>query len=434
MKQYKIAIILLLSGTLLTSLNACQKGEIPNLNTPIAGDIVKSASREQLMNLAVGMESGMRLTLNTYYDAFGLLGREIYRFSASEPRYTGELMRGQLDNNTFYTTNPWTSRYRIVRQANILIDAATNSAAITDPQKKGYLGFARTVIAYELLLNLNMTYTNGIRTDVKDPDHLGPFKGYPESLTDIANLLDQAKTDLTGSEVIFPLSPGFAGFNTPAGLLKFNRALAARVAVYRQQWASALAALNESFFDLNGSFSLGIFHVYSANSGDQLNLLFLPQNNPGENRLAHPSYAADIAAGDDRIQKATLRTTAVTIDGLTSNRDVWVYRSNVDPVPIIRNEELILIYAEAKIQLTQLPDAIVALNRIRTSHGLAPYAGAVTQPALTTEMLTQRRYSLFTEGHRWVDMRRYNRLNQLPNDRTGDNVPDKFPIPLTESN
>ena len=58
--------------------------------------------------------------------------------------------------------------------------------------------------------------------------------------------------------------------------------------------------------------------------------------------------------------------------------------------------------------------------------------GAITQAALINEMLYQRRFSLFFEGHRWVDMRRYNKLNELPIDRPGDDVWVQFPTPLTD--
>ena len=101
-------------------------------------------------------------------------------------------------------------------------------------------------------------------------------------------------------------------------------------------------------------------------------------------------------------------------------------------MPIIRNEELILIYAEANIQTNDLTDAVTALNVIRTTHNLPVYSGAVTQEALITEMLNQRRYSLFYEGHRWIDMRRYNLLNTLPIDRPGDDVWTEFPLPVSE--
>ncbi|MEI9912131.1 MAG: RagB/SusD family nutrient uptake outer membrane protein [Bacteroidota bacterium] len=101
-------------------------------------------------------------------------------------------------------------------------------------------------------------------------------------------------------------------------------------------------------------------------------------------------------------------------------------------MPVIRNEELLLIYAEANIQTPNLTAAVTALNKVRNTHNLPDYSGAVTQPALIDEMLKQRRYSLFFEGHRWIDMRRYNRLATLPVDRTGDDVWTAFPIPLTE--
>jgi starch-binding outer membrane protein, SusD/RagB family len=184
---------------------------------------------------------------------------------------------------------------------------------------------------------------------------------------------------------------------------------------------------------LNGDFYTGVNHVFGTGSGDQLNPAFIPQNQNGEIRVAHPSYAEDILPNDDRISKATLRTTTASIPaGLSSNRDVWVYTSSTAPIPIIRNEELILIYAEANIQLDNFSEAINALNIIRAKHGLADYSGTQTKDALINEMLYERRYSLYFEGHRWIDMRRYNKLNELPIDRPGDDVWTEFPLPVTE--
>ena len=118
--------------------------------------------------------------------------------------------------------------------------------------------------------------------------------------------------------------------------------------------------------------------------------------------------------------------------GLHSNRDVWVYTSSTDPVPVIRNEELILLYAEANIQNNNFPEGEKALNVIREGHNLADYAGPVTKDDLIDEMLYERRYSLFFEGHRWIDLRRYGRLNELPLDRTGDDIWTMFPLPVSE--
>ncbi|MGZ3929760.1 MAG: RagB/SusD family nutrient uptake outer membrane protein [Mucilaginibacter sp.] len=430
-KNIKINSIMFLAVILFFT--ACKK-DYGNLNNATVEELLKNASQSELNNLVSGTESGMRNSLAFYLDDVSIIGRESYRFSGSEPRYVLDLLGANsatLSGSNFYITFPWAARYRVVKNCNTLIQAASNSTLISDAQKKGYIGFARTIKAYQLLLNLNLTYSKGIRVNVADPNNLGPFVSYDNGLAAISSLLDSAKNDFSTASVSFPLA-GFAGFNDAAGLTKFNRALAARVAVYQQKWQIALDDLNGSFFGLNSNFNNGVYHVFGTGSGDQLNPVFIPQNQNGEVRVAHPSYAADIEEGDDRIGKATLRATPASLSGLSSDRDVWVYTSSTAPVGIVRNEELILIYAEANIQLDNLAEGVKAINVIRNGHGLGNYGGAVTQPALVTEMLNQRRYSLFAEGHRWIDLRRYNLLGTLPIDRPGDDVWPEFPLPVTE--
>lgn len=424
--------ILLLSFTLLL-FTACKK-DYGDLNGSTIENVTKNASQSQLNNLVSGTGSGMRNSLNFYLDDVSVIGREIYRFSNSEPRYVLDLLGAndtKLIGNNFYITSPWAGRYSVVKNCNVLIQAAANSTLITDAQKSGYWGFARTIKAYQLLMNLNLTDSNGIRINVNDPNQLGPFVNYDNGLAAITSLLDSAKTDFGNATISFSLA-GFNGFSDAEGLTKFNRALAARVSLYQRNWQAALDNLNASFFSLNGDFNTGVYHEFGTGSGDQLNPVFIPQNQTGEVRVAHPSYVTDIEPGDDRINKTTLRNSPASLSGLTGNRDVWVYTSSTSPIGIIRNEELILIYAEANIQLENLNEGVKAINVIRNGHGLPDYNGPVTKPALITEMLNQRRYSLFFEGHRWIDLRRYNLLNTLPLDRSGDDVWSEFPLPTTE--
>ncbi len=412
---------------------SCKK-DYGNLNSPTIEQFLANANASELNNLVSGTESGMRNNMAYYLDDIGVIGREGYRFSNAEPRYTKDLLgavEATLNNSTFYITTPWAARYRVVKNCNTLIQAATNSTLITAAEKSGYIGFARTIKAYQLLLNINLTYKNGIRVDVANADQLGAVVTYDAGLADIASILDSADAGLATAVVTFPLA-GFTGFSDAAGLAKVNRALAARVAAYRAQWAEVLTDLNGSFFDLTKDFHLGVNHVFATGSGDKLNPMFIPQNQNGEVRVAHASFATDIKTGDDRINKATLRTSTVSLDGLSSNRDVWVYTTSTAPIPIIRNEELILLYAEAKIQTNAFADAVTALDAIRQNHGLPVYSGALIQDALITELLYERRYSLYYEGHRWLDMRRYNKLAELPKDRTGDDVWESFPLPISE--
>ncbi|SFU90155.1 RagB/SusD family nutrient uptake outer membrane protein [Pontibacter akesuensis] len=442
--KYKPLVAMLAMAMVLP---ACELDDIPDPNNPTVESLLQNATVDDLNNLVVGTVSGMRNGLGTYYDNVGVIGREHYRFSGADPRFTSDLLgavNATLDNNTFYTTTPWSTRYRVVKNTNLLIEAVNNTELITEEQRQAYLGFAKTIKAYQLLLNLTMMNENGIRLDVEDPDNLGPIVDKATALAAISELFDEAAAHIAqaGESFPFPLA-GFSGnstasgenefFDEPAGFLKFNRALAARVAIYRGNFTEALSLLEDSFFDLTAPFDRGVYYVFSTSPGDQLNPLYFAPNAAGEVRIAHPSFIADIAPNDDRATKVSRREQAATQSGLTGQYDVALYETNTAPVPIIRNEELILIYAEANIQTGDLGEAVRALNIIRRGHGLQPYTGPVTQAALIDEMLYQRRYSLYFEGHRWVDLRRYNRLDQLPIDRAGDDVWVNFPIPFAEN-
>jgi hypothetical protein len=414
---------------------SCNVDTILDPNNPSADGIIQNASLGEIQNLVDGTESAMRDNLNNYFDGVNVIGREYYRFSTSDPRFTSDLLgkaSAVLDNNTFYTTNPFAARYRAVKNTNILIDALTNTkATITEQQRKAGIGYAKTLQAHELLMVFNEQYGNGIRVDVKDPGNLGPFLSRDESLTAIVNLLNEANTDLKGNSDLFPFTSTIYG-NDGNTFSKFNRALAARVYVYKKDWSGANIALSESFYELNGDLNKGAFYIFSTAGGDQLNPLFFPRNSSGEARVAHPSFIANAEPGDNRLSKVALRNSAEFQDGLSSTYDFFVYKTNADKIPIIRNEELILLYAEVQTQLNQFGNAVNAINRIRSAAGLSPYGGASTQPALINEILKQRFYSLYGEGHRWIDMRRYDRLPQLPIDRTGDDVWVEFPRPATE--
>lgn len=433
--SYALKAVWLLALTFTVA--SCEIEDFPDPNQPTIELVTNNATVDDLNNLVVGTESGMRNFLGTYYDNVGVIGREHYRFSGADPRFTSDLLgagSAVLDNNTFYTTNPWAARYRVVRNTNIIIEAANNSTFISEVQKQGYLGFAKTIKAHQLLMNLTMMNENGIRIDVEDIDNPGPFVTGDAAYAALASMLNEAAAHLgnAGAAFAFPLSEGFNEFDTPDTFLQFNRALAARIAVYRGQYAEALTLLEGSFFSLTGDFDKGVYYSFSNAPGDQLNPLFFAPNATGEVRIAHPSFVTDATPGDARLSKVSRRTAAATQSGLTGVYDVAVFTSLFDPVPIIRNEELILIYAEAKIQTNQFSDAVAALNRIRTGNNIGPYTGPQTQQALVNEMLRQRRYSLYFEGHRWIDMRRYNRLGELPIDRPGDDVWMSFPIPFAE--
>ncbi len=435
----------------LVSMGSCNKTintpEITNPNGADLSTISKNATPDDLIQLATGVLSSMRTGYNTnpgngtssyesYCKVAGTLGREVYVINESETRWVNELagQNGVLDPGAFY--NGYYFSFSSARQtAAILKNAALHTTSITQEQQTGIVGFTGTVMAFEMLHILNMQGKNGIRIDVDDYLKPGPFVSYDQGLAAIHTLLDSAAGQLkrAGDHFLFHFPSGFAGFDTPAGFLKFNRAIAARVDLYRQDWRGVLNDLDASFFDLNGSLSTGPVFTWGI-SPDILNPLYQPLGN-AVSVVANNSFAADAEPGDARLSKIAKRASALSLGGISGAYDVDLYPTNLSPVSIIRNEELILMYAESLIRLGRLTDAIGALNIIRTKAGGLPvYGGPMTGDALIDELLKQRRYSLFFEGHRWIDMRRYNRLSTLPIDQPGQTIFDAMPRPLTEVN
>ena len=430
----------LLTLVLALAVGGCDLADLddrPNPNGPALEDILANPTRASIANLAVGVEASSRTAVGAYLVDVGMLGREYWRVSPSDPRFTQDLLgkaEAVLDNNTFYITQPWGARYGTIRNANTMLLAVDANATLSDAEKTAARGFARTWVAYQYLLNLNLTYENGVRFIEPGDDSAGPLVGYDEALDRIAALLDQADGELGGSgDFFFPVSVGVGVPNTIGGYRQVNRALAARVDAYREDWAGVLDALDGSFLDLDGDLEAGAYHVFSTGAGDIQNPFFFALDGGGDGVLAHPSFVADIAEGDDRIGKVAARTASRTFDGLTSGYDVDVYTTPTSPIPIVRNAELVLLRAEANAQLGEADEATEALDVIRTAAGLDAYAGDEDGASLVDEVLRQRRFELYAEGHRWLDLRRYGRLGTLPIDRPSDDVFDRFPIPESDS-
>jgi len=417
-KKYNSKLLLLISSLILL-FTGCQDLDFVDPNGP-------SLEQTTAQSLVTGIEAGMRIDFEFYLRDVAVIGREAYYFEPSDPRYTGTLVGKdgtQLDPSGFLVVRPWGARYRVIRNCNILITNGDNGAK----------GFAKTMIAHQLLLNLNMTYDNGIKIDVAG-EKPGPFVGRDKALNFISSLLDEAKTDLqnAGNKFSFKLSNGFADFNTPAEFLKFNRGLKARVAIYQKKYDDALTALGESFVDQGTPLKKGVYLDYGTGVGDQLNPIYEVPNATNIKLFTHPSFVADAEAGDTRVtSKVFVRSEPTTLDGLTSNLGQTVSSNSVDPFPLMRNEELILLRAEANIGNTNYTDAEPDINFIRQSAGL-PSVTLNANNALD-ELLKQKRYSLFLEGFRWIDLRLYNKLNILPIDRTGDVVHTEMPRPSTEN-
>jgi hypothetical protein len=437
-----------------TALVACQNDlTLPNYNDATVAGLASDPAGVQLA--ATGVLVSERNNYFGYIRDVSVFGREGYYYFATDGRFVTDYLIGAGSparlSSTGFASGNWFGYFQNARNAVNLVNLA-QAGALPAAQKAATRGFASTFRALDLYYALSLRDTLGIPVEIlANPNDQAPFVTRTVAYTRISAILDSAKADLvTAGSADFPfvLHSGFAGFNTPSTFLTFNRAIAARVLGIRGSQAcgntcytQALAALNESFVTAPGAaaslaaLNVGAYNIYSSASGDVTNNLSSAAN---PNFVGHASLQSDAqlqadGTKDARIlrKEGTLATPRPGNPGSSSipaTQSLIQYGSHTTPTPIIRNEELILIRAEANLQLGNPGAALIDLNNVRTvSGGLAP-----TATASLDELLYEREYSLFLEGFRWIDARRFGRLGSLPLDLPTHFVAKVVPIPKAE--
>lgn len=437
----------LCSVVAMAALGACDL-EVGDLNNPSLDDLAENPTVASINAASIGLMAGHRAGLaaaNGFISVLGILGRESYNFDTADPRYCSEVLTGDLAKGSPFGGAFWAAPYANIRQANIIIKGVDKVAAYSAAERSAIKGYARTFIALDLLRVVVTRDTIGavVDTDRELGAALAPIVEKPEALAAINKYLDDAKADLAAAGTAFPftLPSGFSAFNTPANFLKFNRAMRARVALYAGDPATALTALSESFLNASptalAELNVGPTIVFSANSGDTRNLL------TNVNIWAHPDLLTDAQLnGSTRDARLTRKTTVPTMGttmgtgcGTTSNRKFSLYTATTSPVALIRNEELILLRAEARFKTGLKAEAVADLNTVRTLSGglTALDPGTITDTQIVDEILYNRRYSLMFEGgHRWIDARRFDRIGDLEISASNHTVNLRFPIPQGE--
>ncbi len=395
---------------------ACSLDPVQDPNFASVGSVAKNATKSQLTAMTMGQISMARNGLATYLQVTGTIGKELFNFNSTESRWMTELNGLRIIDATAFYNGATTAFGLPVRQANLTISACDNTSSVTDAEKAAYKGVANTFKGLAYLYMLNVQYQNGIRLDITDP--LNPSKpvSYDASLAGIAGFLDEgaAQLDAAGATFPFTMPTGYAGFNTPATFKQFNRAIALRVAIYQKNWTKAATLLPQTFFNATGSLTAGPKHTFNPSSPDFGN----PMVNVASAQIVAVKELMNAAeAGDTRVTSKTtkLATPLTYTSGVTYASDYLtaVYPTNTTSFTIIRNEELILIAAEIAAQQNDATNAQKYINTVRNAAGLPNYSGGTTQAALIDAILKERAYSLFYEGHRWVDMRRYDKFSQI---------------------
>ena len=441
MRQRHLMLLLAVLGA-----GACSFDISTSPNSP--DPIGPNPSRPQVQAAVNGMLLAFRIDFADIPLDMGIVGREVLRFDGSDPRFTTELLHGPLDpGGDAFGGDHWADLYAAIRAGNFILAVLPTASELTAEEQSATSGYVKTIQALNYLLVLN-THTQDsipIVTDTSLAAPLAPFVTNEAAFDNVVALLDQARAELAagGSAFPFSLTRGFTGFTTPSTFIRFNRGLRARVAVYRNDFAGAITALGESFIDPVGALNLGVYMDYGTRPGDIANPLAL--NPQTSENFAHPSlesgvqFQADLVTPDQRFLDKIVPRAVGSADDLTSDLGWIRYPTPDTPIPIIKNEELLLLRAEALIGSGDLANALTDINTVRTVSGRLPALATLGTPeAALDELLYNKLYSLVYEGaHRWIDARHYGLLGTLPIDRPAGSPPDvvfsTLPIPTDET-
>jgi hypothetical protein len=444
--------------------------DVPDLNNPGLDQLQTAPQRLDISTAASGLLVGNRQAKATtvgMVNQLGILGREAFDFDPSDSRFVAELLEGPLIKNSPFGGIFWAANYANIKLGNIMLHALDKVAedddhvaagtGMTPAQKNGVRGFVHTIQAHDLWVVIMTHDSTGAPIDVdRDVDApLAPFVSKTDVYKEIARLLDAAvgANELAGAGMAFSftLPPGYAGFNTPPNFIKFNRALRARVAVYLKDYSGALTALAASFLDddpanaaKTGFFTTGVTYSFSTTAGDTTNGLTSPviyahpkletdAQKQTDGKTLDARFVAKTTAALDSMGKPAPGNTKIDT-ALSSLIKFKLYTAPTSTVPMIRNEELILLKAEALwFQTPSDPvGAMAELNLVRQNSGKLAVAPLATSDAdFITALLYERRYSLMYEGgHRWIDLRRFG--IDLPKDADKNSRNLHYPVPQAE--
>jgi starch-binding outer membrane protein, SusD/RagB family len=454
-----LPIVAAVAGAL--ALGACSDFDIANTNAPTVETLTGSPTRTILARAATGIFAQTYNDIGTEIQFYALYGREGYNLLGNDPRETGEQIRGPADPTGRHSGN-WIGPYAAIRTINTYLAALPVASGMTEAEVRASAGFAKTMKAWHIHRLAVRTGELGIPLDVDRPitAEPAPFVSFAAAMEAASALLNEALSDLQAGGAAFPFTvpPGYTGFNTPATFAQFNRALAAKVLVHRATfvgctacWAQAATALNASFVttaNLPASLATGVYYQYSTAAGEPANPV--SESLANDRLWVHPSIISGAQQRADGTPDVRL-TTKVMAAGRSKNLNDLIgthkpvlYNSATNratanlgaAIPWIHNEELLLLRAEIRWNTGDRAGAVSDLDLIRQHAGQLP-ASTLTagsaDAAFVTELLYNRLYSLmWAQGTRWIDARRYNRLQQLPVDRPGDTRFPNMIVPASE--
>ena len=359
----------------------------------------------------------------------------------------------------------WTDLYKIIYDANVVIEGVQSSPAVADKLKDQLTGEAKFFRAYcyFFLANLYSSVPLLLSSD------------YAEN-----SVAKKAERNVILSQVIADLKEAFllldeayvSGDNKPTQeRARVNKwavaALLSRVYLYNEDWENAESFAsqvieNKSLYD-----TVSLSQVFAKNSREAI-LQFQPVV-AGLNTFDAQSFVLTAAPSSTATtQNTTLTDTLVnSFQPGDLRKEQWIgskvvgstayyyankYKEYLSGRPlneyfmVLRLGEQYLIRAEARIKQDRIDDGISDVNIVRRRARAVPsvavpdplpdFPAGMTKNAALMAVEVERWHELFTESsHRWFDLIRTGRVDVVLGAEKGGNwqPTDRYwPIPLSE--
>jgi hypothetical protein len=389
----------LLAGSL--GLAACDL-DTTNPNAPRQQEVV--ATTEGLMALGVGVQARFATSTANFIYSAGLLTEELGAITTAFSTIS-DAERGTVPNNAGLVSDFWNASYRTVKTANDIIYNIDN-VVMPRGTRSGLLGLAYLFKA-AALGELTMGFES-VPIDTY-ADSTPAFVDRQAALTYVLALLDSAQRAYADTV----LSAQFTTQVLATGLNVPNTILAYKARYHRMlgNWTDALAKAD--------SVSRTVFSILQFSAQLQNPLFVLSTGSSG----VLPRDTLRLADTSETRRMAYFVTPANISGRIGTPLDNWaVFAASASPIPTYYPDEVLLIKAEALVNLTRLAEAQAVLDSVRTDcpgQGrvtndpgpcLAPLVVPLTASQLLAEIYRNRQYELFATGLRWEDLRRQGRV------------------------
>ena len=372
----------------------------------------------------------------SHYEYYGrdvvILGEVFSDNAASNGNSNRFVVESRMDLLTTTATAEtfWAKAYEVIGSANIVINAEDleGDQAQID-QIKGQAYALRALTHFDLVKFYGQHHVNGGGLSALGVPYVTTFRD-DEALFPTRNTVQEVR-DLA-----------YADLETAAGLMNTSitngyvsiyavRGIEARIANYFGDWDRALVAskfiVDSGAFNIVGEEEFVASFVSAGSSNTIFELIASDTDNNGINGIANmyqPTSYGDVEAlpnlsaiyDEGDVRGATIHevdeetgefldiTSIIGVLEGDIHRNLGKYPSIApydDNLPIIRYEEIVLIYAEALFETGDTAGALAQLNSIAANRGADLYTEATKDT-----ILLERRKELAFEGFRFHDLAR----------------------------